>query len=124
VSGKPSSAVQRRQNRINSFTRCRVNKNGYSTCTAEPTDPRRPLTHPSLISRLQNVIAQSQKWLLLSLLASILIEWLGMLFWWPEQGLEHSRQMLVNELHYLSSDFQHSWLTHQPVQFAKDLSDR
>lgn len=89
-----------------------------------PTDPRRPLTRPGAFSRILTGIAQSLKWLLLSLLASILIEWLGMIFWWPEQGLEHSRQMLVNELHYLSVDFKHSWLTQHPMQFAKDLSER
>lgn len=91
---------------------------------AAPTDPRRPLTRPGAFSRILTGIAQSLKWLLLSLLASILIEWLGMIFWWPEQGLEHSRQMLVSELQYLSSDFHHSWLTHQPVQFARELSER
>lgn len=91
---------------------------------AEPTDPRRPLTRPGLISRILTGIAQCLKWLLLSLIASILIEWLGMIFWWPEQGLEHSRQMLVNELQFLSVDFHRSWLTREPVQFANDLSER
>jgi integrating conjugative element membrane protein (TIGR03747 family) len=69
-------------------------------------------------------IAQCLKWIFVSLVFSILIEWIGMLFWWEEQGLAHSRQMLVNELQFLGADFHRSWLTEHPMQFASDLSDR
>jgi integrating conjugative element membrane protein (TIGR03747 family) len=69
-------------------------------------------------------IAQCLKWIVLSLVFSILIEWVGMVFWWEEQGLAHSRQMLVNELQFLGADFHRSWLTEHPMQFTSDLSDR
>lgn len=45
------------------------------------------------------------RWFLLlvvALLLSILIEWGGMLFLWPEQGIAHSRTMLETEAGYLT----------------------
>lgn len=91
---------------------------------AEPTDPRRPVARPGTVSRVLTGIAQCIKWLVVSLVFSILIEWIGMVFWWQEQGLAHSRQMLVNELQFLGADFHRSWLTAHPMQFASDLSYR
>jgi hypothetical protein len=44
------------------------------------------------------------KWLLLSLLFSVLLEWGGMTWVWPEQGSNHSRTMLETELGFLASD--------------------
>jgi len=91
---------------------------------AETTDPRRPVTRPGTFSRVLTGLAQCLKWLFLSLIFSVLIEWIGMVFWWEEQGLDHSRQMLVSELQFLGADFHRSWLTAHPMQFASDLSDR
>ncbi|MBR9910318.1 MAG: TIGR03747 family integrating conjugative element membrane protein [Gammaproteobacteria bacterium] len=91
---------------------------------AEPTDPRRPVARPGLFSQLLTGIAQCLKWLFVSLVFSILIEWLGMVFWWEQQGLSHSRQMLENELQFLGQDFHRSWLTAHPMQFARNVSDR
>ncbi|GAB5415739.1 MAG: TIGR03747 family integrating conjugative element membrane protein [Congregibacter sp.] len=91
---------------------------------AEPTDFRRPVTRPGTFSRVLTGLAQCLKWLFLSLIFSVLIEWIGMVFWWEEQGLDHSRQMLVNELQFLGADFHRSWLTAHPMQFASDLSRR
>ena len=72
-----------------------------------PADPRRTLARRSTFSRALTGLARCLKWLLVSLLISILIEWVGMVFWWEEQGLAHSRQMLVNELQYLGTDLDH-----------------
>ena len=91
---------------------------------AEVRDPRRAVAEPGTVSRLLTGIAQCLKWLFLSLIFSILVEWIGMMFWWEAQGLGHSRQMLVAELQFLDSDFQYSWLTAQPMAFASHLSDR
>ena len=91
---------------------------------AKTTDPRRPVTRPDTFSRVLTGLAQCLKWLFLSLIFSVLIEWIGMVFWWEEQGLDHSRQMLVSELQFLGADFHRSWLTAHPMQFASDLSDR
>lgn len=91
---------------------------------AEAIDPRRSITRPGIFSRVLTGIAQGLKWLFISLILSILIEWIGMIFWWEEQGLAHSRQMLVKELQFLGADFHRSWLTEDPVQFASGLSER
>ena len=91
---------------------------------AEAIDPRRSITRPGIFSRALTGIAQGLKWLFISLILSILIEWIGMIFWWEEQGLAHSRRMLVKELQFLGADFHRSWLTEDPVQFASGLSER
>lgn len=91
---------------------------------AQANDPRQPVARPGALSRVLTGFAQCLKWLFLSLVFSILVEWVGMLCWWEAQGLDHSRQMLVNELHYLGTDFHRSWITDQPMVFAGNLSDR
>ncbi len=91
---------------------------------AEVQEPRRLVAEPGTISRLLTGVAQGLKWLLLSLVFSILIEWIGMTFWWEEQGLQHSRQMLQSELSYLDRDFRRSLLTPDPVRFAINLAAR
>ena len=63
-----------------------------------PADPRRAAIQQGLISRSLTTAAKIIQWLLLSLLFSILIEWIGMLIWWPEAGLDHSRAMLATEV--------------------------
>ncbi len=91
---------------------------------AEPTDPRRPVARPGTLSRVLTGVAHCFKWLFVSLVFSVLIEWIGMAFWWEEQGVAHSREMLVHELQFLGADFHRSWLTAHPMQFASDLSER
>ena len=56
--------------------------------------------------------------LLLTLVFSILIEWIGITVIWPEQGRQHSEQMLEKELGYLNDDFKHSAIVEHPKQFA------
>lgn len=86
-------------------------------------DPRRTAAHPGLICKALTAAAQAIKWLLLSLLFSILIEWAGMVFWWPDQGLNHSRLMLAREIRYLDTDFRRSVLAPDPARFAGAVAD-
>jgi integrating conjugative element membrane protein (TIGR03747 family) len=67
-------------------------------------------------------IGQAIRWLLLSLVFSIIIECTGMVLWWPEAGLQHSRQMLANEIKYLDKDLRHSVLSSDPGRFARNLA--
>ncbi len=60
-------------------------------------------------------------WLILGLVFSILAEWLGMTFWWPEEGTRHSRRMLEAELGYLSVP--QSLVSADPAGFARRLVD-
>ena len=87
------------------------------------TDPRRTAVQQGLFTRVLATISQAILWLLLSLLFSIIVEWVGMVIWWPEQGLDHSRTMLSNEISYLDSDFRRSVVTSDPARFAKEVAD-
>ncbi len=86
-------------------------------------DPRRRVVQEGLISKSLTAIAKIIQWLLLSLLFSIIIEWAGMVLWWPDEGINHSRTMLTNEISYLDNDFRRSVVTSDPAQFAKRFAD-
>ena len=88
------------------------------------SDPRRRDVREGLISRCLTTVAQGIKWLLLSLVFSILIEWAGMVLWWPDEGLNHSRNMLEAEIGYLQADFGRSLVSSDPARFTKDVADR
>ncbi|WP_419709588.1 TIGR03747 family integrating conjugative element membrane protein [Pseudomonas sp. NFX224] len=51
-----------------------------------------------------------------SLLLSIVLEFVGMLWFWPEQGWHHSHAMWLSELGWLSSHFKSSLLVQEPAQ--------
>jgi len=87
------------------------------------TDPRGRVVQQGLISKSLTAIARIIQWLLLSLLFSIIIEWAGMVLWWPDEGLDHSRAMLTNEISYLNNDFRRSVVTSDPARFAKRFAD-
>lgn len=86
-------------------------------------DPRRTAVQQGLFSRGLATISQAIMWLLFSLLFSIVVEWVGMVLWWPEQGIDHSRMMLSNEISYLDTDFRRSVVTSDPARFAKEVAD-
>ncbi|MDE1485139.1 TIGR03747 family integrating conjugative element membrane protein [Xenorhabdus bovienii] len=54
--------------------------------------------------------------LLASLLFSLVIEWIGIALFWTEQGSEHSRQVMLTESGYLSSEFTRSLFMSSPSQ--------
>jgi len=60
---------------------------------------------------------------LFSLLFSIIVEWAGMVLWWPDEGIDHSRTMLATEISYLDNDFRRSVVTSDPARFAKRFAD-
>jgi integrating conjugative element membrane protein (TIGR03747 family) len=87
-------------------------------------DPRRGEVRQGPISRGLTTLVQVLTWLLLSLVFSVLVEWVGMVLWWPEEGLGHSRAMLEAELGYLDADFRRSVVTSDPVRFANRVADK
>jgi integrating conjugative element membrane protein (TIGR03747 family) len=87
-------------------------------------DPRRGDVRQGLISKGLSTVAQLIQWLILSLVSSIMVEWAGMVLWWPEEGLGHSRKMLAAELGYLDVDFGRSLVTSDPTRFAQTVSDK
>ena len=86
-------------------------------------DPRRRVIQEGLIAKSLTAVAKVIQWILLSLLFSIIVEWTGMVLWWPDEGIEHSRTMLATEISYLESDFRRSVVTSDPAQFAKRFAD-
>ena len=91
---------------------------------AEPVaDPRRRVVQEGLIAKSLAAVAKIVQWILLSLLFSIIVEWAGMVLWWPDEGIEHSRTMLTTEISYLESDFRRSVVTSDPARFAKRVAD-
>lgn len=51
---------------------------------------------------------------LASLLLSLIIEFIGIAFFWPEQGASHSEAVMRTELGYLSSEFKRSLIMAEP----------
>lgn len=91
---------------------------------AEPAaDPRRRVVQEGLIAKSLTAVGKTLQWLLLSLLFSVLTEWAGMVLWWPDEGIEHSRAMLTREISYLDTDFRRSIVTSDPARFAKRFAD-
>ena len=86
-------------------------------------DPRRRVVQEGLISRSLTAVAKIIQWVLFSLVFSIIIEWAGMVLWWPDEGLDHSRTMLAKEISYLDTDFRRSVVTSDPARFAKQFAD-
>lgn len=57
-----------------------------------------------------------------SLVISILIEWIGLYFYWPEQGWHHAQGMLNNELQWIDDGYAQSLIVEQPGRTAKELT--
>jgi len=87
-------------------------------------DARRRDVRQGLISRFLATFAQGIKWLLLSLVFSVIMEWVGMVFWWPDEGLAHSRDMLAAEIGYLQADFGRSLVSSDPARFTRAVADK
>lgn len=69
-------------------------------------------------------IAQILMYLVLTLVFSVLVEWVGMASGlWDEPGAMHSERMLHQELQYLNQDFTRSAIVERPVRYAKRFSD-
>ncbi len=74
---------------------------------------------PGLIGAVLRLIF----WLIVSLLFSILIEWIGMTFWWDDEGAAHSRGMLTTEIGYLSGDLRRTALVSDTAAYARAFAD-
>ncbi|NMZ33989.1 TIGR03747 family integrating conjugative element membrane protein [Pseudomonas proteolytica] len=59
--------------------------------------------------------------LLISLFFSIVTEWIGLYFFWPEEGWHHSSDMLNSELEWVSKSFTQSVLIQDPNHTARWL---
>ena len=58
---------------------------------------------PGLIGKSISAVVQLSIWLLVSLLISIIVEFIGISYFWPEQGENHAKQVLKQDLIYLNT---------------------
>ena len=57
--------------------------------------------------------------IIFSLFLSIIIEWIGMSFFWEDEGSMHSLTMLSTEINYINKDFSHQNIAgYRPIDFA------
>jgi len=62
--------------------------------------------------------------LLLAVITSIFIEWVGMSLWWKDEGVNHSKRMVDTELSYIGADLRESLYGPVPVDIANHYSSR
>ncbi|MCG5495553.1 TIGR03747 family integrating conjugative element membrane protein [Ectothiorhodospira variabilis] len=93
-----------------------------STAARQARDTRHPVQQ-GLLSRTLSAVASILFWLFVALLFSILAEWVGMWLWWPDEGVDHSRQMLEQEIRYVNQDFGRSLLVSEPADYARQFAD-
>ena len=89
---------------------------------AATRDASHQAARPGFVARAVSAIGRAIRWLLLSLLFSIVIECVGIVFWWPDVGLGHSQQMLAQEIDYLDRDFRQSIVSANPGRLAKAMA--
>ena len=90
---------------------------------ARETDRERSARRsPGALARLLAALGRVIRLLLLSLLVSIFVEWIGMTWWWPEQGVDHSRTMLQAEIEYLETNMQRSLVSANPAAYVQSVA--
>jgi len=88
------------------------------------TDSAQKAAERGVISTLFVRLVQILFFFALTLLFSIIIEWMGIAFnFWGEPGVLHSETMLERELQYLNDDFKRSAVVNDTREFAKSFSE-
>ena len=73
---------------------------------AKPSQyPPQKRKEPGLLGKLFSTLVQLVFWLLVSLIFSIAIEWIGIAYFWPEQGANHAKSVFVGDQAYLNHQF-------------------
>jgi len=80
-------------------------------------EPKHPARR-SWLGKILHGTVSIAAWLVLATVFSILAEWIGLTFFWPEAGIHHSQKMLAQELAYLGADFYPHPLVQDPAEFA------
>lgn len=84
--------------------------------TSVQRPPSQPIQRPGLIVSAIGLVLRIIGLLIASLLFSILVELVGLLLFWGDQGWRHSQAMLSSELAWLSEHFTLSLIVQQPGQ--------
>ncbi|MBN6079263.1 TIGR03747 family integrating conjugative element membrane protein [Aggregatibacter actinomycetemcomitans] len=87
---------------------------------ADGPENKQPLTKKKgIISRLFSLPGKVIGILFASLILSIIFEWIGITWFWPEQGYQHSQEMMMTEMGWFENHFTDSLLHSSPVQLAQ-----
>ncbi|HGS6999754.1 TPA: TIGR03747 family integrating conjugative element membrane protein [Klebsiella pneumoniae] len=87
-----------------------------SSSSAQPVQQTAaPKQHGLLTTVLWDMPWRIIGMLLVSLLFSLIVEYIGIAFLWPEQGAEHSRAVMLTESSYFAEGFTRSLLLSAPV---------
>lgn len=62
--------------------------------------------------------------LLVAFVLALLLECVGMTWWWPEEGSAHSRRLLDEESQYLGTTFRRHLFVREPPRFAERVATR
>ena len=84
--------------------------------TSVQRPPSQPIQRPGLIVSAIGLVLRIIGLLIASLLFSILVELVGLLLFWGDQGWRHCQAMLSSELGWLSEHFTLSLIVQQPGQ--------
>lgn len=88
-----------------------------------PVSPPPPQRSPGFIFGMLELCLRLLGLLFASLIFSIVLEFVGLLWFWPEHGWHHSYAMWLSELSWLSVHFKNSLLVQEPAQaIAKILA--
>lgn len=79
------------------------------------------MTKENTPKQKKSFIGSVIKTLIFSLFFSILIECIGITFWWTDERAQHSQEMLNDELNYLSNDFRNSLIMSEPAYYANSV---
>ena len=86
--------------------------------------PPKKRKEPGLIGKLFSALIQLCVWLVISLILSIVIEWIGMRWFWPEQGADHAKKVFMTDQNYLNDQLRESSLSikNHIVTFTNDAA--
>lgn len=84
-------------------------------------NPPRAETERGVVGSLFAPVAKAVQWLLLALVCAVILEWVGMTWWWPADGVEHSRRMIEVERAHLGTAFPRHLVSTAPAKFANDV---
>ena len=74
---------------------------------------------PGLIGRLLSGTTQLIAWLIISLILSIFIEWVGMLYFWPDQRDGHAKEIFQADQAYLNQHLQQQSVNYKRLASVK-----
>lgn len=76
-----------------------------------------------VVSFIVGSVLEIVAWLMISLVFSVILEWIGMAFWWKEEGAEHSLDLLRAEISNLAHGAKAVLTGRTPSDIAADAVD-